>query len=208
MSAQEYAGEIDHLLRRHPWEIQLTQFNFLSSHDTARVLTVAGDDEATVELAALLLLTFPGAPCIFYGDEVGLPGGPDPDCRGAFPPEGKWRRGILDSHRRLIGLRRASKALRTGLYQNLFARGAAYVFARVDGDEEIIVALNVGDEPAEVEVKQRESQASAEFNYELRSRPDTTLYGGGRAAWHEAPGSHLLRLSLPPRGCIVLGASR
>lgn len=208
MGAREYAGEIELLLRRHAWEIQLTQFNFLSSHDTARVLTVAGGDEAAVELAAVLLLTYPGAPCIFYGDEVGLEGGRDPDCRRGFPPEGEWNRRLADCHRRLIALRRDSTALRTGGYQTLFAQGDAYGFARVAGDEEVIVAVNVGDGPASVEVGQSESQAGGGLRYRLKSRPDKTLYGGGRAAWHGGPESHVLRLSLPPRGCIVLGVSQ
>ena len=74
-----YAREINDLLERHPWEISLTQLNLLDSHDTARFLTLAGGDRATVELATLLMFTFPGAPNLFYGDEIGLPGGHDPD---------------------------------------------------------------------------------------------------------------------------------
>ncbi|MGL5130904.1 MAG: glycoside hydrolase family 13 protein, partial [Planktothrix sp.] len=70
LSAKEYGQKIQDLLALYPWEIQLTQLNLLDSHDTARLITIAGGDKASVELATLLLFTFPGAPSIYYGDEV------------------------------------------------------------------------------------------------------------------------------------------
>lgn len=56
-------------------------FNLLDSHDTARVLTKAHDDKTVVKAAMTFLFSQPGAPCIYYGTEIGLDGGPDPDCR-------------------------------------------------------------------------------------------------------------------------------
>ena len=96
LSAREYQNKIEDLLKLYPWEISLTQLNLLASHDTARLLTIAGGDRCTVELSTLLLLTFPGAPSIYYGDEVGLPGGLDPDSRRGFPPEVDWDMELLD----------------------------------------------------------------------------------------------------------------
>ena len=57
------------------------QLNLVGSHDTPRVLNVMSGDRDAVRLAMLLMLTLPGAPSIYYGDEIGMEGGDDPDCR-------------------------------------------------------------------------------------------------------------------------------
>ncbi len=192
--AAEYAEKIQALLQLYPWEIQLTQLNLLASHDTARLISIAGGDRASVELATLLLLTFPGAPSIYYGDEVGLPGRLDPDSRRGFPMEAHWERDVLDYHRQLIALRHAYPALRTGAYELLFAQGTVYVFARILGPEELIVAVNSGTAPAKVSL-----EASR-----LRSQPTQLLYGTTEAEWTGVGESSQLTLSLPARtGCIL-----
>jgi cyclomaltodextrinase len=192
--AGEYAEKMKQLLQLYAWEIQLAQLNLLASHDTARLLSIAGGDKPSVELATLLLLTFPGAPSIYYGDEVGLPGGVDPDSRRAFPVEAHWELDVLDYHRRLISLRHQYKALRTGSYEVLFAESAVYVFARILETEELIVAVNVGTAPAHV-------------NFEVagvKSYPSKMLYGTASASWRVEGESSRLELSLPARsGCVI-----
>ena len=197
LSASEYGEKIKYLLELYPWEIQLTQLNLLASHDTARLLSIAGEDRASVELATLLLLTFPGAPSIYYGDEVGLPGRLDPDSRRGFPMEAQWERDVLEYHRKLITIRHAYPALRTGDYQVLFAEGTAYVFARILGAEELIVAVNVGTEPTHVS-----------FDVAgLQSKPSQLLYGSSEVAWSTEGESSHLDLKLPPRSCCILGSA-
>ena len=56
-------------------------FNILSSHDVPRLLTILNQDEKKFLFAYQLLFLFSGSPCIFYGDEIGLSGQQDPDCR-------------------------------------------------------------------------------------------------------------------------------
>ncbi len=131
LNATEYRQKIEQLLSLYDWEITLTQLNLLASHDTARLLTIAGKDKATVKLATLLLLTFPGAPSIYYGDEVGLPGGLDPDCRRVFPQEKDWDLDLLDYHKKLVKLHHQYPALRTGKYQVLSADKGCYIFTRI-----------------------------------------------------------------------------
>lgn len=194
--AKEYAKKVQELLQLYPWEIQLTQLNLLASHDTARLLTIAGGDRSSVELATLLLLTFPGAPSIYYGDEVGLPGAIDPDSRRGFPMEAKWDREILDYHKQLIALRHAYPALRTGAYQVLFAEGSLYVFARILGAEELIVAVNVGTAPANGKVP----------SDGLQSQLSKMLFGEGEASWTNEGESPYLTLHLPPRSGCILGS--
>jgi len=144
IDAAGYAEKIEALLDLYDWQIQLTQYNLLASHDTARLLSIAMGDKPSVELATLLLLTFPGAPSIYYGDEVGLPGRLDPDSRRGFPAESEWDWELLDYHKRLIGLRHALPALRTGEYRVLHAEGSLYVFARVLVEDVVVVAVNAG----------------------------------------------------------------
>lgn len=197
LDAAGYAAKIQYLLQLYPWEIQLTQLNLLASHDTARLLSIAGEDHASVELATLLLLTFPGAPSIYYGDEVGLPGAVDPDSRRSFPLEHAWNRDILESHRHLIALRHTYTALRTGSYKVLFAEGLVYVFVRRLGAEEIIVAINADTESAQISVEATD----------LLSQPTQVLYGSAEASWGSSD-SHNLSLKLPARSGCIIGASR
>jgi glycosidase len=137
-------------------------------------------------------LTFPGAPSIYYGDEVGLPGRLDPDSRRGFPLEAHWELDVLDYHRQLIFLRHAYSALRTGAYQVLFAQAAVYVFVRILGTEELIVAVNTGTAPAKVSIE-------ADI---LKSQPSKLLYGSAEVEWSVEVSQ--LELSLPARtGCIL-----
>jgi cyclomaltodextrinase len=155
LSGAEYADKIDWLLGLYPWEIQLAQLNLLDSHDTARLITIAGDDRASVRLATLLLMTFPGAPSIYYGDEIGLPGSNfDPDTRRAMPWDqpATWDTAALAYHKRLIALRKAYPALRTGAYHRLHADADTYAFARVGDGEALLVAVNVAEAPRGIAV--------------------------------------------------------
>jgi cyclomaltodextrinase/neopullulanase len=200
LDARAYADKILKLLERYDWEIQLAQLNLLGSHDTARLFTILGEDRAGVELSALLLFTFPGAPNIYYGDEVGLPGGPDPDCRRTFPSESEWNQEILSSYRQLIDLRHSHISLRIGRYQVLFAREKVYVFARLLDNEEIIVAVNVGHQATEVTIKSAE-------DIKVKTRPDKRLFGAGDALWSSDGQSNILSLSLPARSGLILGST-
>jgi cyclomaltodextrinase / maltogenic alpha-amylase / neopullulanase len=192
--AAEYAEKIQELLELYPWEIQLTQLNLLASHDTARLMSIAGGDVASVDLATLLLLTFPGAPSIYYGDEVGLPGAIDPDSRRGFPIDANWNREILNSHRELITLRHSYPCLRTGDYRVLYAQGAVYVFARTLATEELIIAVNVGTAEALINLE----------SVNLQSQPDKLLFGTAEFEWSKQ-GDQQLSLTLPPRSSCILG---
>ena len=153
LDAAGYRQKMDELMAMYPWEIHLTQLNLISSHDIARALTVMGEDEASMELAVLLQMTFPGAPCIYYGDEVGLPGGLDPDCRRVFPPEKDWNQSLLKHHKTLITLRHKHPALQTGIYAPLITEGKLYGFERRQDDEAFIVLVNAADEDVQIDLE-------------------------------------------------------
>lgn len=144
LDAERFGETIDHLLGLYDHEVNLSLLNLLSSHDTARFLTLAQGDESALRLAILFLATFPGVPCVYYGDEIGMEGGRDPDCRRSFPWEsGKWNHDLLDHFKRCIALRTRCRALRRGDFKRLCAKEDVYAFSRSLGDETLIVAINV-----------------------------------------------------------------
>jgi cyclomaltodextrinase len=154
LDAAGYQAKINELLDLYHWEIHQTQLNLISSHDIARALTVMGDDVASMKLAVLLQMTFPGAPCVYYGDEVGLKGGLDPDCRWVFPAKSQWDTDLLKHHRALIQLRHQYPALRTGECQALVADGSLYGFLRKHDHAIVAVLVNNGDRDCTLDLSQ------------------------------------------------------
>lgn len=145
LDGQGLGRELDYLFNHlyHP-EIVQAQLNMLGSHDTPRLMTLANDDPQTVRLAFLLQMTVPGAPNIYYGDEIGLNGRNDPYCRKAFPwhePE-KWDVELLSEVQRLAAMRHRLVALRRGDFRVLHAAGHLVVFERRIGNDRVVVALN------------------------------------------------------------------
>ncbi|MEL6553076.1 MAG: glycoside hydrolase family 13 protein [Cyanobacteria bacterium J06621_11] len=190
MDAKGYAEKIDQLLNLYDWEIQQTQLNLLSSHDVVRSLSIVNKDFASISLATLLLMTFPGAPSIYYGDEVGVAGGRDPDCRRSFPVEENWNQPMLKMYKDLITLRKSHKALRIGKYQTLAAEGNCYVFSRLLETEMVIVAVNAGDAAIQVRLA------------DIAMKHGEVLYGDGKVEWL---GDRTAMLEIPARSGMVLG---
>ncbi|HEX3758572.1 MAG TPA: maltodextrin glucosidase [Kofleriaceae bacterium] len=134
---------------RVPYDNQLAQLNLIDSHDTTRMLTAVGGDPGRMALAVTLLFTYPGVPCIYYGDEIGLPGGRDPDCRRCFDwDRAQWDAALHAHYRRLIAWRKARPEWRHGAYQALAATGDALAFARYTARSITLVAVNRGSAPA------------------------------------------------------------
>lgn len=143
MRAPEFGKTIQDLLKLYPEEITRAQLNLLDSHDTARFLSITKKDEAALRMATLFQMSYPGAPCIYYGDEVGMEGGRDPDCRRAFIwDKNCWNGKLRDFFKRAIEMRHDHVALRRGTFDQFYAEGGLYVFGRSCDDERLIVALN------------------------------------------------------------------
>ncbi len=133
----------------HP-DIASSLLTMITSHDTPRLFTIANYHLDTARLIFLAQMTLPGAPNIYYGDEIGLPGKHDPDCRRAFPwdkPE-SWQLELLDDVKQVIALRRQTSALRRGKFLPLFGDEDLAVYALQDEKEIALVALNAGRQPA------------------------------------------------------------
>lgn len=129
-------------------QVMAVTHNIISSHDTERFLTMSGGQPglARFKLATLLQLTLPGAPGIYYGDEIGMEGEHDPDCRRAFPwhqPE-SWRLDVLDMVKTLARLRRSHPALRHGDFYLVWQDEQAFAFLRRYEGQRVLVLINRG----------------------------------------------------------------
>ena len=148
--ARQFAQRLEALLAWYPSAIASAQLNLLGSHDTARFLTIANGDTSAVQLAYLTMMTYPGAPMIYYGDEVGMEGGRDPDCRRAMLWDpARWHHDLRAAVQRYIALRKKyAPVWRDGAYVPLYAQGMVYVFARQSDRHTVVVGLNAGTSEA------------------------------------------------------------
>lgn len=157
LTGRQFVVEIERLLATYDWPTNLAQLNLLGSHDVPRFVTMVGGDPRRLRLAVLFQMAFPGAPCVYYGDEIGMAGGRDPDNRRALPwDESQWDHELRDWFRRCIRLRRDHPALRSGEWRTLSAGESICAFARCLPQETLLVALNAGDEPAQLTLPVRE----------------------------------------------------
>ena len=180
---------------------------FLRNHDQTRTMTVFGGDVARAKMAATLLLTLPGLPFVYYGEEIGMTGDkPDPRLRTPM----HWRRGtaagfttglpweplqpdsltanvaaeehdagsLLNLYRELIHLRAANSALAAGEVVPLRASSSAVTaYLRRDGRRAALVVANLGTTPADGVSLDSDEHALASGRYSL-----TPLLGGAPAS--------------------------
>jgi cyclomaltodextrinase len=153
LDTQQFAAEIGRVLALYSWPVNEVQLNLLGSHDTPRFKTLARGDASAYRLATLFQMTYPGAPCIYYGDEIGMEGRHDPGCRAGFPWDDKaWDSDLRDYVRRCIALRKAHPALRRGDLTWLFTDQGMLAFGRRFEAETLLVVLNTGKRPVMLSV--------------------------------------------------------
>ena len=153
IDAYEFANRIDHKLRLYRPPITSSQMNLLDSHDTPRFLSCASGDRDSLKLALLFMFAYPGAPCIYYGDEIGLDGEHDPGCRKSFPwEESRWDKDLLSYVKEVVALRKQNPALRRGDFKRLWSTDGTYVFSRSLEDNTFVIALNASDSTQEANV--------------------------------------------------------
>ncbi len=183
MNAYDFANELDRILNIYPKDITFAQLNLLDSHDMPRFLSCVNGDKNALKLAWLFMFTIPGAPCIYYGDEVGVDGGQDPECRKSFPwDESNWDKDLLDYAKACTSLRTKHAALRRGDYKRIHADGEVMAYSRTHKDETVIIAFNVSNEEKTLELP-------------LGKRP-RVLFGGPTISDN--------KINIPPRSGIVI----
>ena len=155
IDAQQFADQVDHNLSLYRRDITYSQLNLLDSHDTPRFLSCVSHNREALKLAWLFLLTYPGAPCIYYGDEVGVDGEYEhpEQCRKSFPwEESQWDQNLLAYVKDVIALRKQNPVLRRGSFHRLWSADGTYAFARSLHDITILVGLNVANSAREVHI--------------------------------------------------------
>ncbi|OYD06467.1 glycoside hydrolase family 13 protein [Paludifilum halophilum] len=147
-TAEEFEARLTSARMGVPEQAASAMWNLLGSHDTERFLTRCNHDRKRFQLAVLFQMTYPGIPMIYYGDEVGMEGGPDPDCRRPMVwEEEKQDRELFDFHRKLLDLRHRLAPLRRGDYRTWKVDGkkGIYAFLRRYQEESVGVVINNGD---------------------------------------------------------------
>ena len=183
---------------------------FFANHDVPRFASAEGSYPSKLKLAFALTLTLRGIPELYYGDEIGMPGGGDPDNRRDFP--GGWtgdtndafteagrtreQQEIFSYVRDLLRIRRNHAAFRGGQHWHLASDESAYVFLREAEDERIIVAFNNADKARELQVPINGTRVQ---NVETLS----LLFGGAKA---ELTGK-ALRISMPAQSLSIFLAN-
>ncbi len=189
VSGSRTARDTNHMLEmlreNYPPEAYHVLMNLLSTHDAARALHRFGYIEndgpgyteavKKLKLAFLMQMSYPGAPAIFYGDEVGLTGGNDPENRGPFPWEdkgGKPDHVLREQLSGLIKLRRSIPVLSRGSLNPVFTDDHVMVFLRELHGDIAVVMLNNSDLEQTVSIKIPEIGA----NSRLRDRLSDSLH--------------------------------
>ena len=154
IKAREFQRRLEIARGDVPEAAWLTQFNLLGSHDTERFRTIFKGDSSRQKQAVLFQMTYPGVPCVYYGDELGLEGGKDPDCRRCMPWDpSSWD---VDLHRWTKGaiqFRLSNSALRRGAFSLAQCEDVndIYAFTRTDLHQSIFIAF-CGDSPATIDL--------------------------------------------------------
>ena len=190
IDAHEFANQIDHNHGHYKKDITYAQLNLLDSHDTPRFLSCVSGDKASLKLASLFLLTYPGAPCIYYGNEIGMDGEHDPGCRKSFPwDERKWDKDLRAYVKEAVELRRKNISLRRGDFKRLWSADGVYTFSRAYEGKTFIMAMNISESPQPIHV-----------TYEAGKTPKPVF---GKAS--DITVNDRLRFTVPPRSGVVLG---
>ncbi len=160
-NADHFAYSMGHHMSLMLYPSLFTSMNQLSNHDHSRFLTrtnhkkgriehwgpAAANDAVMPEImreAVVMQMTWPGAPTIYYGDEVGLCGFTDPDNRRTYPWGGEDME-MLEFHKDIIRIHKQESALREGSIYLLQWNYNLIVFARMTAEEQILVVVHHGD---------------------------------------------------------------
>ncbi|MDD6037510.1 MAG: alpha-glycosidase, partial [bacterium] len=114
--------------------------------------------------AVTMLMTWPGAPTLYYGDEAGVCGFTDPDNRRTYPWDNPNRE-LIEFHKQIIAIHKREKALRTGSFKMLWGEYGYLAYARFTRTEQLVVLINNSNEVKDV--KQKVRDAGIPFECEL-----------------------------------------
>lgn len=207
LALDEFKNALIEALSLYPAEQTLGQMNVITSHDTPRLSSLLHENSKSIELIYALLFTLPGAPCIYYGDELGLSGRADPDCRGSYPETlhslSKRSTRLREQLKKTIALRKSHIALRRGSLTLLECKDHHLVFVRKYHSNTLAIVANFGKHPCSVSFDWPEALGNAPSSliHVYESEPIASLNTSATPAIHpqgrkigglKAPGRSLL----------------
>lgn len=171
--------------------VNQAQWTFLSSHDTPRFLHRAGGAENRQRQAAFFQLTVPGVPIVYYGDELGMTGAGDPDCRRPMRWDLAENNSLRAFYRKLIHLRNQLPALALGDFRTVaVTEGGLYAYLRT-GESPVLCALCTGDTGFTHSLRLPEEFAGAKALYDHLSGQRLPV-SAGQALLDCGPGAALI----------------
>ncbi len=146
IGTEEFDNRINTMLSLYKNETGKVLYNLLDSHDTERFLHYCSGDIDRMKLAVAFQFLFIGSPAIYYGDEVGITGDNDPDCRKCMVWDERQNKDLLDWYKKFIKIRKDHAAVRTGDYMTTFIddENEIICFERREENEKIQVIIRKG----------------------------------------------------------------
>ncbi|MBP3814753.1 MAG: hypothetical protein ILA12_08875, partial [Butyrivibrio sp.] len=175
ITVTEFDARINRMLALYKSETADVLYNPLDSHDTERFLFYCGGDVKRLKLAVAFQLLFKGSPAIYYGDEVGITGDNDPDCRKCMEwDKSRQNKELFDWYKVLIKLRKDHECIRKGSYKtiNCSDEEDLLVFERSDDKERIRVIIRKGSSDKKVRVEGLEGAIDLISNEIVTTDPD------------------------------------
>lgn len=187
ITPEQFDARINRFLGVYTTTAHLSLYNLLGSHDTPRFLTLCQEDHRVFKAASAFQLCFPGIAGIYYGDEIGLTGENDPDCRKAMdwaPPSAKLA--LYHWHQRLIALRKKMKPLRFGSFASNYcsSENNVYGFYREWEEDRVYVVINNSDLVTEIAYPVFESPTNHRFLTDRLSGERHLLEKAGNNRYH------------------------
>jgi glycosidase len=180
LSLREFDARVNRAMAMYPHANQEVMWNFLGSHDTERILTRTGNSYAKARAAAFFQMTCLGAPVIYYGDELAMEGGDDPECRRSMPWDCVEGNEMFAYYRRLIALRHEIAALRHGTLRTWHVDEAMglYAYLREAEGQTALCVLCTGEASGEAMLPMPEAFASAEHVFDYLSKTPLEITAG------------------------------
>ena len=133
-------------------------WNLIGSHDTKRIINECNKNIDRVKLSIAMQFTYIGVPYIYYGDEVGITGGDDPDNRKCMIwDEKKQDKDILNLYKKLIKIRKENKSLIHGSFEVVYCKEEVIGFIREYCNDKILVILNNSEEDHYIKYDNKEN---------------------------------------------------
>ena len=196
--------------------------NELSNHDHSRFLTRTnrvvgrlykpedaekaeiGVNYGTFRSGAMIQMTWPGAPTIYYGDEAGVFGWTDPDNRRTFP-WGKEDLELTEFHRYLTGIRNRTPAFRRGALKPLLAENGVIAYGRFDADGQGVVVVNSEDYSQRIRIPVWEAEVNGDFMDRVMAT-DAERYNAGTVRYPVTDG--VMEVEIAANGAMIFIGSK